>query len=63
MRKEVAMKGGTKPQPGTRRAEKFQDGAKKSGGVNTQRHAGPTRTSKKRPSGTKGAQLERRLRP
>ena len=27
------VKGGTKPQPGTRRAEKFQDGANKSGGI------------------------------
>jgi hypothetical protein len=49
------VKGGTKPQPGTRRAEKFQDGANKSGGIRTQHHAGPGRPSKTRPSGTKGA--------
>ncbi len=40
------MKGGTEPRPGTKRAKKFQDGAKKSGGVNTMRHAGPKRKSK-----------------
>jgi len=57
------VKGGSKPRPGTRRAEKFQDGAKKAGGIRTQRHAGPGRASKARPSGTKGAQLEHRNRP
>jgi len=58
-----SMKRGTKPRPGTRRAEKYQDGAKKSGGANTTRHAGPKRTSKTEPTGTKGAQLEKRLHP
>jgi hypothetical protein len=57
------MRGGTKPSPGTRRAEKFQDGAKKSGGVKTQRHAGPGRPSKTRPAGTKGRQLQQRSHP
>jgi hypothetical protein len=57
------MPGGTKPQRGTRRAEKFQDGAKKAGGIATPRHAGPGRASKPRPVGTKGSQLERRRRP
>jgi hypothetical protein len=55
--------GGTKPAPGTRRAKKFQDGAKKAGGISTRRHAGPGRASKPRPVGTKGAQLQRRMRP
>jgi hypothetical protein len=50
------MKGGTKPRPGTRRAEKYQDGPKKSGGANPTRHAGPKRASKIAPTGTKGAQ-------
>ena len=59
--KEIIMKGGTKPLPGTRRAEKFKDGAKKSGGANTTRHAGPKSASKTAPTGTTGAQLERRL--
>jgi hypothetical protein len=57
------MKGGTKPSPGTRKAEKFKDGLKKAGGVNTQRHAGPGRASKTRPTGIKGAQLQRRAQP
>jgi hypothetical protein len=57
------MKGGTKPQPGTRRAEEFQDGAKKSGGMKTPRHAGPGRASKTRPAGTKGRQLQQRNHP
>jgi hypothetical protein len=57
------MKGGTKPRPGTRPAEKFQDGAKKSGGANTTRHAGPKRASKTISIGTRGAQLEKRFRP
>ena len=57
------MKGGTKPSTGTRKAEKFKDGLKKAGGVNTQRHAGPGRASKARPSGVKGAQLQRRAQP
>ena len=48
------MKGGTKPRPGTRRAEKFQDGAKKSGGVNTQRHAGPRAPARKGQAGLRG---------
>ena len=57
------MKGGTKPRRSTKSAEKFQDGAKKSGGVNTMRHAGPKRKSKKPPTGTKDAQLEGRNHP
>ena len=40
------MAGGTKPAPGTRKAERFQDGVKKSGGIRTTKHAGPKRTSK-----------------
>jgi hypothetical protein len=54
------MAGGTKPNPGTRRAEKFQDGAKKSGGIGAVKPAGPGRPSKTAPKGTKGAQLQRR---
>jgi hypothetical protein len=47
------MTGGTEAARGTRKAEKFKDGLKKRGGVNTQRHAGPGRPSKTRPTGTK----------
>jgi hypothetical protein len=43
----------TKPAPGTRRAEKFKDGQKKSGGANAPRHAGPGRASKTRPARAK----------
>lgn len=57
------MTGGTKPLPGTKRSENFKDGLKKSGGVNTQKHAGPGRKSKTKPSGTKGSQLQKRLQP
>jgi hypothetical protein len=58
------MPGGTKPKPGTRRAEKFQDGAKKGGGAaGTVKHAGPGRPSKTRPTGTKGRQLQKRAQP
>ena len=57
------MAGGTKPRVGARKAEKFKDGLKKSGGANTQGHAGPGRTSKTRPTGPKGSQLQTRLRP
>jgi hypothetical protein len=39
----------TKPAPGTRKAEKFKDGQKKSGGAKALRHAGPGRASKTRP--------------
>jgi len=57
------MKGGTKPRRSTKSAEKFQDGAKKSAGVNTTHHAGPKRASKSAPTGTKGAQLQARNHP
>jgi hypothetical protein len=57
------MVGGTKPGPLTRKAAKFQDGAKKSGGLRTTEHAGPKRASKPRPRGIKGSQLQRRLQP
>jgi hypothetical protein len=57
------MAGGTKPPPHTRKAAKFQDGAKKGGGIGTRKHAGPKRTSKAAPQGTKGSQLQRRLQP
>src|SRR5438477_335988 len=56
------MAGGTKPAPRTRKAEKFQDGGKKSGGIGTAKHAGPKRASKTPPRGTKGSQLQRRER-
>jgi hypothetical protein len=39
----------TKPPPGTRKAEKFKDGQKKSGGAKALRLAGPGRASKTRP--------------
>jgi hypothetical protein len=57
------MAGGTKPAPHTAKAEKYQDGAKKSGGIRATKHAGPKRASKTPPQGTKGAQLQRRLQP
>ena len=57
------MAGGTKPKPGTKRADSAQDGAHKGGGINTQKHAGPGRTSKTRPQGVKGSQLQRRQQP
>jgi hypothetical protein len=54
---------GGKPRRGTRRPEKYQDGAKKSGGMGTTRHSGPGRASKPHPRGIKGAQLQRRAEP
>ena len=57
------MAGGTKPAVATKRAEKFKDGLKKAGGVKTQRHAGPGRASRTRPTGIKGAQLQKRGQP
>jgi hypothetical protein len=57
------MTGGTKPSPGTKHPSNYRDGARKSGGINTQKHAGPERASKTRPQGTKGAQLQKRLQP
>jgi hypothetical protein len=57
------MAGGTKPPVGTRKAERFKDGLKKSGGARTQRHAGPGRPSKTRPTGRSGAQLQKRAQP
>jgi hypothetical protein len=57
------MSGGTKPTPHTRRAAKYQDGAKKGGGVKTAKHAGPGRASKTSPQGTNGRQLQRRAQP
>jgi hypothetical protein len=59
----VARSGGTKPGTGKRRAERYQDGMRKGGGVNTQRHAGPGRRSKTPPTGVRGRQLEKRLKP
>jgi hypothetical protein len=61
--KAETMSGGTKPRPGTRRAAKYQDGAKKGGGVKAAKHAGPGRPSKTSPQGTKGRQLQRRAQP
>jgi hypothetical protein len=57
------MVGGTKPAPRTRKAAKFQDGAKKSGGIGAAKHSGPQRASKPGPRGMKGSQLQRRLQP
>jgi len=36
----------TKPQQGTRKADKFKDGLKKGGGAEAQRHAGPGRSGR-----------------
>jgi hypothetical protein len=57
------MAGGTKPPRRTRRAERFKDGVRKSGGLGVSKHAGPTRASKPRPRGTSGAQLQRKAQP
>jgi hypothetical protein len=46
----------SKPAPGTRKAEKFKDGQKKSGGAKAPRHAGPGRASKTRPRRAKRAE-------
>jgi hypothetical protein len=62
-KQEINMAGGTKPGVGTKRAERFKDGLKKAGGIKTQKHAGPGRKSKTRPSGVKGAQLQKRAQP
>jgi hypothetical protein len=48
------MAGGTKPARGTRKAEGYKDGLKKSGGIGRQKHAGPKRASKTPPSRQKG---------
>jgi hypothetical protein len=55
--------GGTKPLPHSKEKDSSQDGAHKGGGVNTMKHAGPGRASKTPPTGTKGAQLQKRLQP
>jgi hypothetical protein len=61
---EGKMAGSTKPRPGSKaRRISNQDGARKGGGINTPRHAGPGRSSKRRPLGTKGAQLQNRAQP
>jgi hypothetical protein len=58
------MAGASKPKRGSKvRAVRAQDGARKGGGINTRKHAGPVRKSKTPPSGTKGAQLQRRIEP
>jgi glycine/D-amino acid oxidase-like deaminating enzyme/nitrite reductase/ring-hydroxylating ferredoxin subunit len=57
--KQVRMAGSTKPQPGTRRAERYKDGAKKRGGVGATKHAGPGRASKSAPKRTKSAKRRR----
>ena len=57
------MAGGSKPKPGSKRAVTFQAGAKKGGGVNTKKHAGPGRASKTVPKGTRGAQTQKRSQP
>ena len=57
------MSANTKPRVGAKRAEAFKDGLKKSGGVKTQKHTGPGRASKTRPTGVKGSQLQKRAQP
>jgi hypothetical protein len=61
-RQEKMMAGGSKPLPRSKMKNVSQDGARKSGGVKTQRHAGPGRASKTGPTGTKGRQLAKRAR-
>jgi hypothetical protein len=61
---EGKMAGSTKPKPGSKvRRSGNQDGAHKGGGMNATAHAGPGRASRTRPIGTKGAQLQKRVRP
>jgi hypothetical protein len=57
------MAGGSKPNAGSKRPARFQGGSRSSGGIKTQRHAGPGRPSKTPPQGIKGAQLQRRQQP
>jgi hypothetical protein len=59
------MAGGSKPRPGSKASATSQDGARKGGGINTAKHAGPARKnkSKTRPTGARGAQLQKRQRP
>jgi len=57
------MAGGTKPPPKSKVKDTFQGGSHKGGGVNTKRHAGPKRASKAPSTGTKGAQLQKRMQP
>jgi hypothetical protein len=57
---EKAMAGGSKPRPKSKVKDVSQDGARKSGGIKTTRHAGPGRASKTKPTGTKGRQLQAR---
>jgi hypothetical protein len=57
------MRGSSKPKPGSKKPDTSQDGARKGGGLKAQKHAGPGRTSKTRPSGVKGAQLQKRTQP
>ena len=56
----ATAQGSSKPPRGSKRKDVSQDGAHKGGGINTQRHAGPTRSSKTPPSGVRGAQLHKR---
>jgi hypothetical protein len=56
------MAGATKPKPGSKRKNAWQDGAKK-GGSKTERHVGPGHASKPVPQGTKGSTLRRRMQP
>jgi hypothetical protein len=48
------MAGGTKPARGTRKAEAYKDGLKKSGGPGKRKQAAPKRASKTPPSRQKG---------
>jgi hypothetical protein len=60
---EDRMAGGSKPQPGSKRPAKSQDGGRSAGGIKTPRHAGPGRASKTKPSGSKGSSLQKRMQP
>jgi len=57
--KTTNVAGGTKPSRRTRR--RFKAGAKTSGGIGSRPRAGPGRAGKRRPVGTKGIQLQRRM--
>lgn len=57
--KEARRGGGTKPQPGIRRAKRNKVGAKKRGGVGAAKRAGPGRASKTAPRRAKAAKRKR----
>jgi hypothetical protein len=60
---EGKVVGSSKTMRGSKRKVTSQDGARKGGGINTQRPSGSRRASKRKPIGIKGSQLQKRMRP